>query len=98
MFGGVFVSDGQNESPLIMALIFIAQLALLSCGKISVCYTCDMYMIMKNEKHRNINIFRGQFLSREHTSNFSADLSCRPTPGQKIIYGGGRIFVGMSTD
>ena len=28
MFGLVFVSDGQNEGPLIMALIFVAQLAL----------------------------------------------------------------------
>ena len=40
MFGLVFVSDGQNEGPLTMALIFIAQLALLLCGIISVCYTC----------------------------------------------------------
>ena len=28
MFGLVFLSDGQNEGPLIMALIFIAQLVL----------------------------------------------------------------------
>ena len=40
MFGLVFVSDGQNEDPLVMALILIAQLALLLCEIISVCYTC----------------------------------------------------------
>ena len=40
MFGLVFVSDGQNEGPLIMALILIAQLAFLLCGIVSVCYTC----------------------------------------------------------
>ena len=40
MFGLVFVSDGQNEDPLITALILIAQLALLLCEIISVCYTC----------------------------------------------------------
>ena len=42
MFGLVFVSDGQNEGPFIMALIFVAQLALglLLSGIISVCYTC----------------------------------------------------------
>ena len=32
MFGFVFVCDGQNEGLLTMALIFIAQLALLLCG------------------------------------------------------------------
>ena len=37
MFGLVFVSDGQNVGPLVMALILIAQLALLLCGIISVC-------------------------------------------------------------
>ena len=40
MFGLIFVSDGQNEGLLIMALIFIAQFALLLCGIVSVCYTC----------------------------------------------------------
>ena len=40
MFELVLVSDRQNEGPLTMALIFIAQLALLLCGIISVCYTC----------------------------------------------------------
>ena len=45
MFELVLVSDGQNEGPLRMALIFIAQLVLLLCGIISVCYTCRyLYM------------------------------------------------------
>ena len=44
MFGLVFVSDGQNEGPLVVALILIAQLALLLCGIISVCYTCICHM------------------------------------------------------
>ena len=39
MFELVFVSDGQNEGRLTMALIFIAQPALLSRGIISICYT-----------------------------------------------------------
>ena len=37
-FGLVFVRDCQNEGPLIMAVILIAQLALLLCEIISVCY------------------------------------------------------------
>ena len=41
MFELIFVSDGQNEGLLIMALIFVAQLALLLCGIVSVCYTCS---------------------------------------------------------
>ena len=35
MFGLVFVSDGQNEGLIIMALTPAAQLALLLCGTVS---------------------------------------------------------------
>ena len=51
MFGLVFVSDGQNEGPLTMALIIIAQLALLLCGIILVCYICTcrvMFQLASN--------------------------------------------------
>ena len=40
MFGLVFVSAGQNEGLIIIALTPAAQLALLLCGTVSACYTC----------------------------------------------------------
>ena len=52
MVGLVFVTDGQNEGPLIMALIFVAQLALLWCGIVSVCYTCRSNLLQcRRTKH-----------------------------------------------
>ena len=47
MFGLVLDSDGQNEGLSIMALIFIAQLALLLCEIVSVCYTCTYIILLR---------------------------------------------------
>ena len=49
MFGLIFVSDGQNESLLIMALILVAQLALLLYGIVSVCYTCTCTLYIEGQ-------------------------------------------------
>ena len=45
MFGLVFVSDGQNEGLIIMALTPAAQLALLLCGTVTHVHSYEIAML-----------------------------------------------------
>ena len=75
MFGLVFVSDGQNEGPIIMALILIAQLPLLLCEIVSVCYTCTV--------HCGMGIYIG---TRLHCARlWPWKRGCTNTPGGHIL-------------
>ena len=59
MFQLVLVCDGQNEGPLTMALIFIAQLALALCAIISVCYTSTLHVCRRATVRCYVELFCG---------------------------------------